>query len=156
MRQGATGETAKDAFEVFKSRAREHNLVPVYTRIMSDQLTPVAAYQRLVRDDRCAPSFLFESVQNGTDSGRYSFVGAWPDLEILARGNAVTVLDHCQVCPSPTLRSPREHGAQKPADRIFSHASLDILNSTSKPNHEATPWQAAHAAQCSTASSISR
>jgi anthranilate synthase component I len=72
--------------------------VPVYTRIMSDQLTPVVAYQRLVRDDRYAPSFLFESVQNGTDSGRYSFVGAWPDREILARGNEVTVLDHCQAC----------------------------------------------------------
>lgn len=85
--------------------AEQHNLVPVYTRMMSDQLTPVVAYQRLVRDDRYAPSFLFESVQNGTDSGRYSFVGAWPDLEILAKGNEVTVLDHCKARCSPLLAS---------------------------------------------------
>jgi anthranilate synthase component I len=90
------GETDK-GFELFKALANDHNLVPVYTRMMSDQLTPVVAYQRLVEDDRYAPSFLFESVQNGTDSGRFSFVGAWPDLEILAKGNQVTVLDHCKV-----------------------------------------------------------
>ena len=88
---------SEKGFGLFKSLAKDHNLVPVYTRMMSDQLTPVVAYQRLVRDDRYAPSFLFESVQNGTDSGRYSFVGAWPDLEILAKGNEVTVLDHCKV-----------------------------------------------------------
>lgn len=74
---------------------------------MSDQLTPVVAYQRLVGDDRYAPSFLFESVQNGTDSGRFSFVGAWPDLEILAKGNDVTVLDHCKVwCTSTPVALP--------------------------------------------------
>lgn len=88
---------SEKGFEAFKALAQDHNLVPVYTRMMSDQLTPVVAYQRLVGDDRYAPSFLFESVQNGTDSARFSFVGAWPDLEILAKGNSVTVLDHCKV-----------------------------------------------------------
>jgi anthranilate/para-aminobenzoate synthase component I len=94
----ASHGVSEKGFEAFKALAKEHNLVPVYTRMMSDQLTPVVAYQRLVGDDRYAPSFLFESVQNGTDSGRFSFVGAWPDLEILAKANEVTVLDHCQVC----------------------------------------------------------
>lgn len=97
QRSRASHGPSEKGFELFQDLAKDHNLVPVYTRMMSDQLTPVVAYQRLVRDDRYAPSFLFESVQNGTDSGRYSFVGAWPDLEILAKGNEVTVLDHCKV-----------------------------------------------------------
>lgn len=43
------------------------NLVPLYERMMADQLTPVLAYRCLVKeDDREAPSFLFESVTNGT------------------------------------------------------------------------------------------
>lgn len=42
------------------------NLVPVFRRIFSDHLTPVLAYCCLLKeDDREAPSFLFESVENG-------------------------------------------------------------------------------------------
>jgi len=33
-------------------------------------------------DDFGAPSFLFESVVNGDQQGRYSFVGAMPALEV--------------------------------------------------------------------------
>ncbi|KAL4430388.1 hypothetical protein ABPG77_002194 [Micractinium sp. CCAP 211/92] len=82
-------------FERFKAAAAEGNLVPLYERLMADQLTPVLAYRCLVKeDDREAPSFLFESVTNGTQQGRYSFVGATPALEIVARGQQVHVMDH--------------------------------------------------------------
>ena len=63
-------------------------------RLMSDQLTPVLAYRRLVApDDRAAPSFLFESVENGSTVGRWSMLGAQPVLEVLARGGEVEVRD---------------------------------------------------------------
>jgi len=63
-------------------------------RLMSDQLTPVLAYRRLVApDDRTAPSFLFESVENGATVGRWSMLGAQPVLEVLARGHEVEVRD---------------------------------------------------------------
>ena len=45
-------------------------------------------------DDRDAPSFLFESVVNGDQAGRYSFVGAQPALELIAKRGDVTILDH--------------------------------------------------------------
>jgi len=45
-------------------------------------------------DDREAPSFLFESVVNGNQNGRYSFVGARPSLEVVATRTHVNVLDH--------------------------------------------------------------
>lgn len=47
--------------------ARSPHPMPLYERVMGDQLTPVLAYRCLVKeDDREAPSFLFESVVNGT------------------------------------------------------------------------------------------
>ena len=64
-------------------------------RMMSDQLTPVLAYRRLVLpDERTAPSFLFESVENGVNVGRYSILAARPALEVTSRGFTTTIVDH--------------------------------------------------------------
>ncbi len=69
--------------------------VQVARRIFADQLTPVLAYRRLVApDDRTAPSFLFESVEQGGGVGRHSIVGVRPRLEILARGDELRVIRH--------------------------------------------------------------
>ncbi|CAI5512141.1 unnamed protein product, partial [Closterium sp. Naga37s-1] len=76
------------------------NVIPISRRIFSDHLTPVLAYRCLVKeDDRDAPSFLFESVETANDgrarSGRYSYVGAQPALEVVARGvGPVSVVNH--------------------------------------------------------------
>ncbi|MEW5318635.1 MAG: hypothetical protein WDW38_009842 [Sanguina aurantia] len=71
------------------------NLIPLMTRIFSDHLTPVLAYRCLVREnDVAAPSFLLESVVNGNQQGRYSFLGAMPALEVVATGSSVVVMDH--------------------------------------------------------------
>ncbi|KAK9829881.1 hypothetical protein WJX72_008431 [[Myrmecia] bisecta] len=87
--------TVSSEFERFKASAKQGNIVPLYTRLFSDHLTPVLAYRCLVKeDDREAPSFLFESVVNGNQQGRYSFVGAQPALEIVATGNQVQVTNH--------------------------------------------------------------
>ncbi|HRQ74796.1 MAG TPA: anthranilate synthase component I [Phycisphaerales bacterium] len=79
----------------FHALAAQGNLVALSRRLMSDQLTPVLAYRRLVApDERTAPSFLFESVEGGATVGRYSFVGAQPSVEVLACEHDVSVLDH--------------------------------------------------------------
>ncbi|KAK9734717.1 hypothetical protein RND81_04G158800 [Saponaria officinalis] len=81
----------------FEEAAKKGNLIPLYTCIFSDHLTPVLAYRCLVKeDDREAPSFLFESVEPGKASsvGRYSVIGAQPSMEIVAKENSVTVMDH--------------------------------------------------------------
>ena len=83
------------AFEQFKELASKGNLIPLFHRVMSDQLTPVMAYNCLIDvDDRDAPSFLLESVVNGERQARYSFVGAQPLLEVVVHQNRVVVLDH--------------------------------------------------------------
>ena len=79
----------------FRQLAGQGNLIPLTSRVMSDHLTPVLAYRRLVApDERTAPSFLLESVENGDTLGRHSFLGAQPVLEVLAREHDVTVVDH--------------------------------------------------------------
>ena len=56
-------QAAEDAAR-FAEAAKSGNLVPLHRCIFSDHLTPVLAYRCLVReDDREAPSFLFESVE---------------------------------------------------------------------------------------------
>ncbi len=76
--------------------------VPIGLRLLSDQLTPVLAYRRLVApDERTAPSFLFESVEGGQRQGRYSILGADPSFEIAAHRHDVTITEH----------APSAHGA---------------------------------------------
>ncbi|KAH7672911.1 Anthranilate synthase protein [Dioscorea alata] len=87
-----------DEMAKFKEAAKTGNLVPLHRCIFCDHLTPVLAYRCLVKeDDREAPSFLFESVEQGsrrTNVGRYSVVGAQPAMEIVAKENAVVIMDH--------------------------------------------------------------
>jgi anthranilate synthase component 1 len=69
--------------------------IQVTRRIFADQLTPVLAYRRLVApDDRAAPSFLFESVEQGGGVGRYSLVGVRPSLEVIARASTLEIVRH--------------------------------------------------------------
>ena len=77
--------------------AGRFSLIPLSRRVMSDQLTPVLAYRRLVApDDRTAPSFLLESVEGGANVGRFSYLGARPAVEVTARQHDVCVIDHAR------------------------------------------------------------
>ncbi|KAF8028309.1 hypothetical protein BT93_E1042 [Corymbia citriodora subsp. variegata] len=82
----------------FREASKNGNLIPLHRCFFSDHLTPVIAYRCLVKeDDREAPSFLYESVQPGFQTstvGRYSVVGAQPAIEIVAKENKVTIVDH--------------------------------------------------------------
>nr|XP_043632829.1 anthranilate synthase alpha subunit 1, chloroplastic-like isoform X2 [Erigeron canadensis] len=82
----------------FVEASRKGNLVPLHRCVFADHLTPVLAYRCLVKeDDREAPSFLFESVEPGfrtSQVGRYSVVGSNPCMEVIAKENNVTIVDH--------------------------------------------------------------
>jgi len=70
----------------FAALAAEHTIVPVWTEVVADTLTPVGAFLNLVGD---GPGFLFESVEGGERWGRYSFVGRSPLATLVARGRDV-------------------------------------------------------------------
>ncbi|KAJ3085644.1 hypothetical protein HK102_013972, partial [Quaeritorhiza haematococci] len=78
-------------------RSGAGNVIPVYSDIAADLLTPVSAYLKLAMskpqesEKKSAKnsqqrSFLFESVAGGEKIGRYSFIGAAP-YKILTAGH---------------------------------------------------------------------
>lgn len=84
-------------------------VIPVAVRLLSDQLTPVLAYRRLVvEDQRTAPSFLLESVEGGERQGRHSILGAHPVVEVVAREHRVRVTDRRGVAWSTAESDERD------------------------------------------------
>jgi len=59
-------------------------LLPVIDTVSADLLTPLAVYLKLAKNSQ--HSFLLESVEGGESLGRYSFIGA--DPEIVVRGGS--------------------------------------------------------------------
>jgi anthranilate synthase component 1 len=82
----------------FKAKAGQGNLIPVYTEVYADLETPVSAYLKLRRGEN---TFLLESVEGGTQVGRYSFLGrdpsvifeAWGQRVIIRKGSQVTKIE---------------------------------------------------------------
>jgi anthranilate synthase component 1 len=70
----------------FATLARRHRIVPVWSEVVADTLTPVAAFLNAVGE---RPGFLLESVEGGERWGRYSFVGRSPLATIVGRGRDV-------------------------------------------------------------------
>ncbi len=76
-------------YKEFCRLANEATLVPVVKSVMADLLTPVSAFLALARGERDA--FLLESVERGEQIGRYTFLGARPNMKLHARGGQITI-----------------------------------------------------------------
>jgi anthranilate synthase component 1 len=110
--------------KILRATIGDSDVITLVQRLMSDQLTPVMAYRRLVSaDERTAPSFLLESVVNGATVGRYSFLGAQPAVEVYAREGDVTVTD-----------------SRAGASRSFSHENpLEVMREIACQSRPAAP-----------------
>jgi anthranilate synthase component I len=71
----------------FHAMAADHTVVPVWTEVLADLETPVAAFAKLVGD---RPGFLLESVEHGERWSRYSFVGRDPVATLELRDGTIT------------------------------------------------------------------
>ena len=78
----------------FRALARTHRVIPVWTELLADLETPVAAFAKLVGDD---PGFLFESVEHGERWSRFSFVGRRPMATLTLRAGRVEIDGHLPV-----------------------------------------------------------
>ncbi|WP_428386276.1 anthranilate synthase component I [Mucisphaera sp.] len=84
-----------------QAQATGNRFLPVSLRVLSDWMTPVLAYRRLVAPDvRNAPSFLFESVIDGDRVGRFSYLGSRPAAEFIARRNEVEIRSTHNLIPT--------------------------------------------------------
>ncbi|MGB7547640.1 MAG: anthranilate synthase component I [Terracidiphilus sp.] len=75
----------------FLALAKEHTLVPVYRRLTADLETPVSAFLRAAWPER--ECVLLESVENGEQVGRYTFIGINPYKRIVARGRQIAITE---------------------------------------------------------------
>jgi len=82
------GLSLRPGLDRFCAMAAEHAVVPVWTEVVADTLTPVAAFLNVVGD---GAGFLLESVEGGERWGRYSFVGRAPLATMVAAKGRVTV-----------------------------------------------------------------
>ena len=119
-------------WETFFRMAEEHQLVPVYRRLVSDLLTPVTAFHKL---DTGGSACLFESVVGGEKVGRYSFLAAEPFCEFTVRDHQVTVSDaqgtRQYTSPDPLRELRREltayRAAQPPGLPPFSGGAVGYV-----------------------------
>lgn len=74
---------SQNNFENFLKQTESANVVAVVETMTADLLTPLAVYLKI--SNGAAHSFLFESVEGGESLGRYSFIGANP--EMIVSGN---------------------------------------------------------------------
>ena len=76
------------SYEVFKEKAKEGNLIPVYREILADVETPVSAFLKI---DEGEYSYLLESVEGGEKWARYCFLGSKPSVVFKSKGDKIYV-----------------------------------------------------------------
>ena len=84
----ASDFTLRPTRDEFKRLAAEHTVLPVWTELLADMETPVAAFVKLVGD---GTGFLLESVEHAERWSRYSFVGRSPSATMMLRDGRIEV-----------------------------------------------------------------
>ncbi len=95
----------RPSLEEFRELARQGNLVPVCMEVLADLETPVSVFRKL-KDSPHA--FLLESVEQGEQLGRYSFLGADPMLVFEASGGEQKVTFRDRELAVETRDSPQD------------------------------------------------
>ncbi len=90
-RVSPSSQSVQPSRKQFLALAKEHTLVPVCRTLAADLETPVSAFLRAAWPER--ECFMLESVENGEQVGRYTFIGLAPFKRIVARGRSITITE---------------------------------------------------------------
>ncbi|OPY09076.1 MAG: Anthranilate synthase component 1 [Syntrophaceae bacterium PtaB.Bin095] len=93
-------------FETFTGMSEAGNLIPVYREILADTETPVSALMKMSARSHV---FLLESVEGGEKWGRYTFLGADPQLIFTVRGDEVVIEKDGEARAIPHRGNPLAH-----------------------------------------------
>lgn len=80
------------SLEDFKRLAEKHNVIPVFKEVLSDIDTPLSVFLKVSSPERF--NFLFESVEQGENVGRYSFIGSSLPVYIKIKNRYVEFYDN--------------------------------------------------------------
>ncbi|MGF1573396.1 MAG: anthranilate synthase component I [Sumerlaeia bacterium] len=129
----------------FKTKAQQGNLVAVTREILADLETPVSVFRKF---QHCKYRFFLESVENGEQLGRYSFIGANPFLIFTAKADSQLIqTEHpelrfeTQDSPIDTLRTIMGHFKSVSDPRLppFSGGAVGLLGYDCVRHFEAIP-----------------
>ena len=70
--------------------AEKTTIQTIYRELHADLETPVSLYLKLRGQ---GPSFLLESVEGGERIARYSFIGVYPQIKYILRGNQISIYE---------------------------------------------------------------
>ena len=79
----------------FLRMAAEGNTIPVYRTLLSDHLTPVLAFRKLLAEGE--QGFLLESIVGMERIARYTFLGVRPRLVVRALGRRISGVRRIQL-----------------------------------------------------------
>ena len=79
----------KPSLEEVKQLAKQYNTIPVFYEFSADNQTPLNIYTAFAKNSK--NSFILESVSNGVQWDRYSFIGFSPEKEIRMMGNMAEI-----------------------------------------------------------------
>lgn len=80
------------SIEEAKKKYSEYDVFPIVREILSDSFTPIHIFKALKRNEENA--FIFESVNNGNQWGRYSFIGINPKIEVKINKGTVNITEN--------------------------------------------------------------
>lgn len=126
-------------FEQVRGFAREGcDIVPVSMELLADTCTPVNLFLSLKGSAQDA--FLLESAESGEQCGRYSFIGCGARMQIIARGEQLTIVENGQsaqrYCANPldaiaalmqSRRSPKIQSLPKLTGGLVGYFGYDTL-----------------------------
>eukprot|EP00871_Galdieria_phlegrea_P004469 jgi/Galph1/5022/GphlegSOOS_G3621.1 len=114
-------EAVDTTYEHFSSLAENgSSLIPVFTKLISDHLTPVSAFRCFISEnDTQVPSFLLESVTGGENVGRFSFLGFCPRFLFLAKEDQVQTIEYSSsVLSERSIVNEKRYSAQDPTEEL--------------------------------------
>ena len=100
----AAGQVASPSEAAALAAYREGRGTLIWTTLVADLETPVAAYMKLAAGR--PNSFLLESIENGSSRSRYSIIGMAPDLVWRCRNGAAELNRHARSAPHAFTPEP--------------------------------------------------
>ncbi|MDE5753331.1 MAG: chorismate-binding protein, partial [Oscillospiraceae bacterium] len=104
--------------------ASQYTRIPVFYTFPADHRTPISIYSALSAGEETA--FLLESINNGTQWDRYSFIGFHPVQEIRTKGSEMQIVK-AHTCEKLTVSDPFE-------------ILQSVLNAETSPKFEDLPY----------------
>ncbi len=71
--------------------AKKYSVIPISRELFGDSTTPIAILRKLAQ--KSSRYFLLESVENGANWGRYSFLGCDPVMRVTCRKSGLVVIE---------------------------------------------------------------